>query len=93
MLILLAARGVEIIIIGPLPCFLVRKCCNDQGHIINFEDSNYGRMIGEAVKEVGIHLRNLLHMRRIKVAKIVNPAVLIGFTGPERMYPREKLVI
>ena len=79
----------EIIIIGPLPCFLVRKCCNDQGHIINFEDSNYGRMIGEAVKEVGIHLRNLLHMRRIKVAKIV----LIGFTGPERMYPREKLVI
>ena len=60
MLILLAARGVEIIIIGPLPCFLVRKCCNDQGHIINFEDSNYGRMIGEAVKEVGILLRNLL---------------------------------
>ena len=78
MLILLAARGVEIIIIGPLPWCAVEKCCTEQGHITNFDDPEYGRLIGEGVKEVGIHLRNLLHTRRIKAAKIVNPAALMG---------------
>ena len=51
----------EIIIIGPLPWYAVEKCCTEQGHITNFDDPEYGRLIGEGVKEVGIHLRNLLH--------------------------------
>ena len=88
--ILRAARGVEIIIIGPLPWYAVEKCCTEQGHITNFDDPEYGRLIGEGVKEVGIHLRNLLHTRRIKAAKIVNPAALMGLTSPIRMDAREK---
>ena len=38
-------------------------------------------MIVGALKEVGINLRNLLHTRRIKSAKIVNPVVLLGLSG------------
>ena len=31
--IMRAARGAELLIISPLPRFLVKKCCGDPGHI------------------------------------------------------------
>ena len=38
-------------------------------------------MIAGAIKEVGIHLRNLLHTRRLKSVKLLIPAVLMGMAG------------
>ena len=68
-----AARGAELLIIGPLPRYLVNLCCGDSSHITNFTEAEYGAQLCAGVKEVGIHLRSLIHTRRIKSAKILNP--------------------
>ena len=76
-----AARGAEILVIGPLQRYIMQKCCGNPGHITNFADQDYRTAIASAIKEVGIHLRNLIHTRRIKAVKILNPAVLMGIAG------------
>ena len=76
--VLRAARGAEVLIVGPLQRYLEQKCCLDNSHITNFEDPDYATSIAGAIKEVGIHLRNLLHTRRLKSVKLLNPAVLMG---------------
>ena len=76
-----AARGAEILVIGPLQRYIMQKCCGNPGHITNFADQDYRTAIAGAIKEVGIHLRNLIHTRRIKAVKILNPAVLMGIAG------------
>ena len=53
-----AARGVEILIVGPLQHYVAQKCCGNSGHITNFADSDYGKQIAGAINEVGIHLRS-----------------------------------
>ena len=102
--ILRAARGASLLLIGPLPRFVVEKCCKDTSHITNFDEENYIGNIRDMVKEVGKQLRNLCHTKRVKDVKILNPAVLMGITGTpapstETMYdlwghdpvhPREK---
>ena len=89
--IMRAARGAELLIIGPLPRYLVAKCFNDPGHITNFDETGFGAKLCAGVKEVGIHLRSLLHTRRIKAAKILNPWVLMGLTGSDSGNPLDTL--
>ena len=79
--VLRAARGAEVLIVGPLQRYLEQKCCLDNSHITNFVDPDYATRIAGAIKEVGIHLRNLLHTRRLKSVKLLNPAVLMGMAG------------
>ena len=79
--VLRAARGAEVLIVGPLQRYLEQKCCSDNNHITNFEDTDYATSIAGAIKEVGIHLRNLLHTRRLKAVKLLNPAVLMGMSA------------
>ena len=76
-----AARGAEFLIVGPLQRYLEQKCCLEPSHITNFADPEYATGIASAIKEVGIHLRNLFHTRRLKSVKLLNPAVLIGMAG------------
>ena len=76
-----AARGAEILIVGPLQRYVVQKCCGNPGHITNFADPDYGTEIASAMKEVGIHLWNLIHTRWIKAVKILNLAVLMGIAS------------
>ena len=79
--VLRAARGAEVLIVGPLQHYLEQKCCLDNSHITNFEDPDYVTSIAGAIKEVGIHLWNLLHTKRLKSVKLLNPAVLMGMAG------------
>ena len=36
--VLRAARGAEVLIVGPLQHYMEQKCCLDNSHITNFED-------------------------------------------------------
>ena len=49
-------------------------------------------MMGTGTR-VGKELRNLLHARRIKCKKSLNPALLVGLTGSDRADPAEMLKI
>ena len=42
------------------------------------------KTVRNALKEVGIQIKNLLQTRRIKNAKLVNPAVLMGLLTTPR---------
>ena len=86
-----AAGGAELLIIGRLPRYLVNPCCGDSGHITNFTEAGYGAQLCAGVKEVGIHLRSLIHTRRIKSAKILNPWVLMGLAGSDSNNPQDVL--
>ena len=82
--ILRAARGSRILLMGPLPRYVEGRCCEDPIHITNFGGDNYVKYIRTGLKEVGIQLKNLLHTRRIKSAKIVSPSVLMGLLSTPR---------
>ena len=79
--IIRAARGASLLLIGPLPRYVVGKCCDSTTHITNFDQEDYVGNIRDMVKEVGKQLRNLCHTKRVKDVKILNPAVLMGISG------------
>ena len=79
--IIRAARGASLLLIGPLPRYVVDKCCNSTTHITNFDQEDNISNIRDMVKEVGKQLRNLCHTKRVKDVKILNPAVLMGISG------------
>ena len=76
-----AARGATILLVGPLHRYVTGKCCGNPAHITNFEDTAYVEMIGDTVKELGKQMKNMVHSRRIKNAKVLNPSVLMGMSG------------
>ena len=69
--------------IGPLARYAIRKCCDSDDHITNFEDSTYIQDMKDDIKRVGKQLKSLVHLRRLKNAKVLNPLVLMGIVGPE----------
>ena len=69
--------------IGPLARYAIRKCCDSDDHITNFEDSTYIQDMKDNIKRVGKQLKSLVHLRRLKNAKVLNPLVLMGIVGPE----------
>ena len=89
--ILRAARGSRVILLGPLPRYVVGPCCNSPEHITNFSSEEYVKFIRNSLKDVGIQLKNLLQTRRIKCAKLVNPAVLMGLLTTPRASPERML--
>ena len=91
--ILRAARGARIILVGPLPQYIVGRCCSDSSHITNYDEDDYVKHISNTLKEVGIQLKNMLQMRRIKSAKLVNPAVLMGLRTTPRPTPDKMIKI
>ena len=58
-----AARGSEILLLGPLPRYAVARCCEDPSHLTNFEEDGYVEGTKDRIKEVGKQLKNQLHMR------------------------------
>ena len=50
--ILRACTGANTILLGPLPRYLITKCCEDKSHITNFTNPNY-------VAEMARHIRDL----------------------------------
>ena len=79
--ILRAARGTQILVIGPLERYTIRKCCENEDHITNFDDPSYIGTMKASVTRLGKLLKSLVHMRRIKNSKVLNPCVLMGMVG------------
>ena len=64
--ILRACSGANIILLGPLPCYINNKCCEDTSHITNFGTPDYIGTIANSIREMGKQLRNMTHIRRLK---------------------------
>ena len=69
-----AARGTDILLLGPLQRYAVARCCEDPSHLKNLRRT-------AMLKEVGMQLKNLLYMKQVKNVKLLNPGVLIEIYG------------
>ena len=76
-------KGTQIIVIGLLARYAIRKCCENEDHITNFDEPTYVRDMKANITKLGKLLKSLVHLRRIKNAKVLNPLVLMGIVGPE----------
>ena len=79
--ILRAARGARILIVGPLARYAIHKCCEEASHVTKSEDPVFVSRIKDKLLTIGKNLKNLVHLRRIKEAKVLNPAVLMRMTS------------
>ena len=96
--VLRAARGSKIMLVGPLARYAIHSCCNDPTHVTNSDDPGFVTGIKDQLLSLGKALKNLVHVRRIKNAKVLNPAVLMGLAnaspdsmmkiwGPDPVHP------
>ena len=81
----------NIILLGPLPRYLLSKCCTEPSHVTNFGEKEYLAKLGNDIRDLGKLLRNLVHTRRLKRTKVLNPAVLMGVMDSAEAEP-EKLL-
>ena len=72
--VLRAARGSKIILVGPLARYAIHSCCSDPSHVSNSNDPGFVTGIKDQLLSIGKALKNLVHVRRIKNAKVLNPA-------------------
>ena len=69
--------------IGLLARCAIRKCCKNEDHITNFDKPTYIRDMKANIMKLSKLLKSLVHLRRIKNPKVLNPLVLMGIVGPE----------
>jgi hypothetical protein len=74
-----AARGKKIIIMGPLPHYLLARCCASSSHLTNRTGEEYIDQMIQAIREVYAWINNTIFMRRIKGVKVFNPTHGLGF--------------
>jgi hypothetical protein len=74
-----AAKGMQIIIMGPMPRYFLARCCDNAGHLTNRNGEHYIDEMIQAIRDVYSWINNTIFMRRIKGVKIFNPTHTLGF--------------
>jgi hypothetical protein len=74
-----AARGKKIIIMGPMPRYLLARCCASSSHLTNKTGEEYIDQMIQAIRDVYAWINNTIFMRRIKGVKVFNPTHALGF--------------
>ncbi len=64
---------------GPLPRYLLARCCVNPAHLTNHNGDNYIDEMIQAVRDVYSWINNTIFMRRIKGVKIFFPTHALGF--------------
>ncbi len=76
-----AARGLKVIIIRPMPCYLIAKCCENPGHVTNSNTDSYIDGLIQGIKDVYSWINSTIFLRRIKDVKTFNPTHALGFNN------------
>ncbi len=74
-----AARGKKIIIMGPMPRYLLARCCASSSHLTNRTGEESIDQMIQAIRDVYAWINNMIFMRRIKGLKVFNPTHVLGF--------------
>jgi hypothetical protein len=74
-----AAKGKKIIIMGPMPRYLLARCCDSVAHLTNRVGEDYIDQMIQAIRDVYAWINNTIFMRRIKGVKVFNPTHALGF--------------
>ncbi len=74
-----AAKGKRIIIMGPLPRYLLARCCGNPGQLTNRNGDYYIDEMIQAIRDVYSWINKTIFIGRIKGVKIFNPTHALGF--------------
>jgi hypothetical protein len=66
------------VLLIPLMRYIVDKCCDSETHITNKASGSYGKMMGNALAEMGEWLKDLAFTRRIRNFVVLCPNELLG---------------
>jgi hypothetical protein len=66
------------VLLVPLMRYIVDKCCDSETHITNKASGSYGKMMGNALAEMGEWLKDLAFTRRIRNFVVLCPNELLG---------------
>jgi hypothetical protein len=76
-----AARGLNVIIMGPMPRYLIATCCGNPGHVTNRNTDSYIDGLIQGIKDVYSWINSTIFLRRIKDVKTFNPTHALGFNN------------
>jgi hypothetical protein len=69
--------------------YIVKKCCEDDSHIINKGLSNYGTSMGTALGEMGEWLKDLAFTRRVRNFVVMCPNEILDDEGSIKASTRQ----
>jgi hypothetical protein len=73
-----AIKGFRAIILSPLPRYIWHRCCENTSHITNSESPNFASDMGQGLKDITTNLRNMIFMRKIRGASVMNTVEALG---------------
>jgi hypothetical protein len=76
-----AAKGMKVIIMGPMPRYLIAKCCDNPGHVTNRNTDCYIDGMIQGIRDVYSWINSTIFLRRIKDVKTFNPTHALGFSN------------
>jgi hypothetical protein len=76
--IIRSANGKLVILMIPLPRYLIEKCCSDPSHITNKDSSDYEQIMREALTAIGTWMKAMAEMKRLKNVVLFNPMEPLG---------------
>jgi hypothetical protein len=76
-----AAKGKKVIIIEPMPRYLIAKCCGNIGHVTNRNTDKYINDMIQGIRDVYSWTDSSIFLRRIRNVKVFNPIHALGFNS------------
>jgi hypothetical protein len=73
-----AIKGYRGVILSPLPRYIWHRCCENPSHITNSESPSFAKDMGQGLKDLTMNLRNMVFMRKIRGASVLNTVEALG---------------
>jgi hypothetical protein len=64
-----------------MPRYLWNRCCTDPALISNSESENFEKDMGNSIRELKVHLRNMVFMRKLKGVSVLNTVEAVGIAS------------
>jgi hypothetical protein len=65
----------EKIILSPLPRY-IKKCCEDQSHLVNRKEKKFCADLGDSLSNMKDTIRDVVFSKKIRAFKVVSPLLL-----------------
>ena len=70
------------ILLSPLPCFIMSRCCSDEAYLKNFGTREYVKVMGKTLAETDDWIRDLAFSKRILNFTVINTGTLVDLDSP-----------
>ena len=70
------------ILLSPLPCFIMSRCCSDEGYLKNSGTREYFKAMGKTLAETDDWIRDLAFSKRILNFTVINTGTLVDLDSP-----------